>query len=344
MPDTETVPVEEQIETIEFGLWWPSGEPDELREAARAWEAMAVALEVAASELQTHREQVITANRGVAVDAFANYLEGWTDQHLPTAAINCRSIAEAFSDFAEAIEDARGEIRQMALEITASIVIGAGLAWLTAGVSAGAAAALTASMVARAGLLATSVAARAIAVCSRIAVFAGIGALEAGSANLVIQTGRNAITNANHDPFSGYDVGELSWSFGGGAVTGGGFGAFRSLPIARGIEPAVDSTRLPFGVATLPRSGSALKIDPHHAFPDLVDSASVGGRRTLIPRRGPGGAVVGQDELVQRAGSLNGKDGVFEWIVREGEVVHRRFIPDGVVNGVPNQVPPKGVR
>lgn len=47
-----------------------------------------------------------------------------------------------------------------------------------------------------------------------------------------------------------------------------------------------------------------------------------------------------QDELVQVGGSLNGVEGIFDWIVRNGQVVHRWFIPRGLVNGVPNQVPP----
>ncbi|MGH9155915.1 MAG: WXG100 family type VII secretion target [Acidimicrobiales bacterium] len=342
MAETETeVPPEEQVETIEFGLWWPSADPGDLRQAARAWRAMADALEAAARELRGHAAEVAADNRGRAVDAFSSYIEGWTGTHLPTAAENCRAIATAFTDYADAVDNVRDQIRQMAIEIAATVAVGVGLAFFTAGLSAGAAAGNTAAMVARAGLLATSMAARVIAICSRIVAFAGVGALEGGATNLVIQTGRNAITNPNHDPFSGYDAGEVGWSVAGGAVVGSAFGALRAVPIMRGVEPAVDSSRPPFGVTGATRSSSALKIDPHHGFADLVDHATAGSRRTLILRRGPGGAVVGQDELMQRGGSLNGVDGVFEWIVRNGEVVHRRFIPRGVVNGVPNQVPPK---
>lgn len=205
------VPPEERVETIEFGLWWPSAEPDELRQAARAWEAMASSLDATAQSLRDHGARVTAANRGRAVDGFADYVARWTEDQLPAAAASCRSIATAFADYAEAVEDVRGQIRQMAMEIAATVAIGAGLAWLTAGLSAGAAAGITAAMVARAGLLATSTAARVIAMCSRIVVFAGVGALEGAAANLVVQTGRNTITNENHDPFGGYDVGELAW-------------------------------------------------------------------------------------------------------------------------------------
>lgn len=94
------------------------------------------------------------------------------------------------------------------------------------------------------------------------------------------------------------------------------------------------------GVSGIPRTGSALKTDLHHAFPDLVDNFSGSGQVFSIPTKGPGGVVVRQSDLHQVTGSLNGGDGVFEWIVDVDEITHRRFIPGGTVTGFPNQVPP----
>jgi hypothetical protein len=93
------------------------------------------------------------------------------------------------------------------------------------------------------------------------------------------------------------------------------------------------------GVSGLERSGSALKSDPHHSFPAVVDNFAKDGKRFSIPTRGPGGQIVRNSELLQVEGSLNGTAGVFEWIIDQGEVTHRRFIPGGTVTGVPNQIP-----
>lgn len=51
--------------------------------------------------------------------------------------------------------------------------------------------------------------------------------------------------------------------------------------------------------------------------------------------------MVRVSELRQIEGSNNGVGGVFEWIVDEGNVTHRRFIPGGQVTGLPNQIPKK---
>lgn len=82
-------------------------------------------------------------------------------------------------------------------------------------------------------------------------------------------------------------------------------------------------------------------MDPLHLFPNMVDNYVGDAAKFSIPTKGPGGTVVRQSDLYQIGGSLNGKQGVFEWIVDQGQVTHRRFIPNGQVTGFPNQIPPK---
>jgi filamentous hemagglutinin len=105
--------------------------------------------------------------------------------------------------------------------------------------------------------------------------------------------------------------------------------------LARGVARGVD----PFRVSFAPRAGSALKADPHHAFPDIVDNFARNAKRFEIPTRGAGGEIVRTSELLQVNGSLNGKSGIFEWVVDQGKMVHRRFISGGKITGFPNQVP-----
>ncbi|QFT21483.1 hypothetical protein FIV02_07805 [Pseudomonas sp. THAF187a] len=87
------------------------------------------------------------------------------------------------------------------------------------------------------------------------------------------------------------------------------------------------------------RTGSANKTDPTHSFNDLIDNYAGDAQKFEIPTKGPGGVTVRTSELYQIEGSLNGKDGVFEWIVDQDRVTHRRFIPGGKITGFPNQVP-----
>lgn len=91
-----------------------------------------------------------------------------------------------------------------------------------------------------------------------------------------------------------------------------------------------------------PRVGSANKLpDGQHGFDDIIDNYAGDAAKFEIPTKGPGGEVVRVSELRQIEGSNNGVGGVFEWIVDEGNVTHRRFIPGGQVTGLPNQIPKK---
>ena len=79
-------------------------------------------------------------------------------------------------------------------------------------------------------------------------------------------------------------------------------------------------------ISGLPRVGSALKRDKYHAFPDIVDNYAAIATRTTLDS----GAV-----LHQLRGTLNGVAGRFEWIVQDGRVTHRLFVPGAELNGVP---------
>ncbi len=83
----------------------------------------------------------------------------------------------------------------------------------------------------------------------------------------------------------------------------------------------------------LERSGSALKQDPYHAFPDIIDNYAKDAQKFRIPSTRNGYA-----DLLQIEGSYNGKNGIFEWIIDGKEITHRRFIPKGSVTGTPNQI------
>jgi len=83
------------------------------------------------------------------------------------------------------------------------------------------------------------------------------------------------------------------------------------------------------------RIGSALKTDASHAFPDVVDNFAHLATEFKLPKKGPGGVIVGEVKLYQLEGSLNGKSGVFEWITDGDNVTHRFFKKGGVVNGIP---------
>ncbi len=92
------------------------------------------------------------------------------------------------------------------------------------------------------------------------------------------------------------------------------------------ILGAVRPTSCPNPIRGLPRVGSALKSDPYHAFPNIVDNFATGATRTQLQS----GA-----SLYQIEGSLNGVAGRFEWIVDGGNVTHRMFVPGGGMTGVP---------
>jgi hypothetical protein len=244
-PDTQA-PGEEPVETVKFGLWWPAGDPGKLREAADAWDAMASHLDTATTTLSGAVSAVTGANSGKAIDAFAAHWNrvGGPQGALPTIAGDCRNMAASLRQFADAVDEVREQIIQLAAEIAATVAIGVGMAFLTAGLSAGAAAATTTTMVARAAALGVNLGIRAATIISRVAIGAGVGAVEGMAANTVVQLGSNAVFNDNHDPLDGFSMAEVWTSGAFGFAGGGALGGFQALRVLRpgalrpGMTPA----------------------------------------------------------------------------------------------------------
>jgi filamentous hemagglutinin len=82
------------------------------------------------------------------------------------------------------------------------------------------------------------------------------------------------------------------------------------------------------------RVGSALKDDVFHRSASFLSLEQLQGGRVYNLKGGDGV----ERKLLQVKGGLNGKDGVYEYIIDSpGSVTHQRFIPDGKITGIANQ-------
>ena len=238
--------VEDEAKGIleKLGLEWPDGDPDKLREAARAWRAFASDVDEVRGATNKAAQSLIGHNRGEAVETFetfwARYVgkgdKGWL-RDLPEAA---RSMAKALEELADEVDAA---VKKLWTELSVNatvIVAGAAAAWFTAGVSAGASAAAARAVLALGARLGVTISARAASIVAGTLVGGAFGGVESVALELAVAQPIR-IARGEQDGLSLADVNNAAKN---GSLYGGVFGGAAGAMGGRGSvanSPALDT-------------------------------------------------------------------------------------------------------
>ncbi|MFB7630703.1 WXG100 family type VII secretion target [Streptomyces sp. NPDC056149] len=179
------------------GMWWPEGDEDELREAARAWRTFADEVEDCTAACHKKAQDVIDTNKGKSIEAFGAFWKkyhGGGKGYLDDVATAARDMAKALDKFADQIAEAKKKIEHE-LEIAGAVLVaGTALAVFTGGISEVAAAGATEAIVAAAGTAGVAVSATVAEIAGTVLATAAIGGIEAITVDVVVaQGGRNLL-------------------------------------------------------------------------------------------------------------------------------------------------------
>lgn len=229
----------------EVGLWWPAADEDALRRAAVAWERMAGALEDAAEDGPVAVEAAASW-RGEAATRFRDRW-GRQERALVDDAAGCRALASALREYADAVEDAKRRVEQLAITVGATLVAGVALAVFTFGTTAAAAATVSASLVSAAAAIGVELSSTVAAILG--GTIAGIG-FGAGEAMVVDMAVAQPVRVEAFDD-GGYSMAEVGESGAFGGLLGGGAGGVlartAAQPIARTAAGDLSGLRAPGG-------------------------------------------------------------------------------------------------
>lgn len=134
--------------------FWPAGDPERLRAAARAWRQAAATTADLGGGLHGAITGLVGNNTGPAlglIEGFWGRIWGTADAPVLSAAVSaCGALAAACDAYAQHVDDVRREVEEIAAEVVAITAAGLLLTVVTAGASDAVAAAGDAALIARA--------------------------------------------------------------------------------------------------------------------------------------------------------------------------------------------------
>ncbi|MFD8007936.1 DUF6531 domain-containing protein [Streptomyces mirabilis] len=307
------------------GMWWPAADEGGLRDAAKAWRDFASDIEDVAAAANKSARSIIEHNKGEAISAFDDpfWRRYYYDKHgwLQDMIDGSRDMAKALDKYADAVHSATKHLEHELEIVGATIIAGTALAIFTAGISEGAAAAATASIVEMAGTLGVTVSTEVATIAGTTLATAALGGIESVTVDLAVSqpvaiaTGESkglSLDEASDSALYGMAFGG---AFGGGAgvakVAGeaGGFGALfdgLAIPGARALPTELDGVGSGLRAGEQAASSDARSAARQAAGKDPEGAAEQPGRKVEADPSDPIDLVTGKMYLPQTDLTLPG--------------------------------------
>ncbi|MEU3190852.1 DUF6531 domain-containing protein [Streptomyces sp. NPDC006992] len=248
-----------------MGLHWPDGDPEKLRDAAKAWRTFAGTVDDVRTATNHSARSVIDVNSGEAVDAFDKFWsryvgkgeKGWL-RDLPKSA---RHMAEALDDLADEIDDAVSKLWTEIAACATVIVTGIILTGPTLGASDAAAVAAAEGIIALGETLSVTISATAARLVAGALIAAAFGGVENVALDLAVAQPIRIL--AGHQ--KGISLDEVNRAAETGMLYGGVFGGGRTFmpKLPPGVQtPSIRPSLIDEGIFSRSNGRTPTKGEP----------------------------------------------------------------------------------